>query len=193
MRREDRNRRICRERIQKEMINRTSFFKKYRQYFGSLKQSQVDALNFLLDKLEQSKIITDKRHWAYILATIFHETAYSFLPVTEFGSQKYLKSKPYYPYIGRGYVQLTWISNYKKFAKLLNIQLVEKPMLANEPENAWKILELGMSKGLYTGKKLSDYINEKKTDYFNARRIINGTDKALIIQKYAEDFYTCLT
>lgn len=175
------------------MINRTNFYSKYKQYFGQLKQSQVNALNFLLEKLEQSTVITDKRHWAYILATIFHETAYSFLPVTEFGSQKYLKSKPYYPYIGRGYVQLTWISNYKKFAKLLDIPLVENPELANERENAWKILELGMSKGLYTGKKLSDYINAKKTDYWNARRIINGTDKALAIQKYAEDFYTCLT
>lgn len=175
------------------MINKISFFKKYREYFGKLNQSQVNALNFLLNKFEQSEIITDKRHWAYILATIFHETAFTFLPVTEFGSQKYLRSKAYYPYIGRGYVQLTWISNYKKFAKLLNIPLIEKPNLANEPEIAWEILELGMSKGLYTGKKLPDYINDNRTDYYNARRTINGTDKALTIQKYAEDFYTCLT
>lgn len=174
------------------MINRQHFYSHYRQFFGRLTQKKVDAINFLLEKLENSKLIKEPKQWAYVLATIMWETAQTFQPITEFGSQKYLRSKSYYPYIGRGYVQLTWISNYKKFAKLLNIQLVENPQLANVPETAWQILELGMSKGLYTGKKLSDYINNSKTDYLNARRIINGKDKWYEIKEIAENFEKCL-
>lgn len=34
---------------------------------------------------------------------------------TEIGSQAYLQSKPYYPYIGRGFIQVTWDYNYKAF------------------------------------------------------------------------------
>ena len=137
--------------------------------------------------------------YAYVLATIKHETADTFAPVTERGSQKYLRSKRYYPYIGRGYVQLTWKFNYEKFGKLLNIPLAENPALANEPETAWKVLELGMIKGLFTGKKLGDYIKKKKKNRNNKRlifimqaKIINGLDSAGLIQSYAEKYYEIL-
>ena len=113
---------------------------------------------------------------------------------------KYLRSKRYYPYIGRGYVQLTWKFNYEKFGKLLNIPLADNPALANEPETAWKVLELGMTKGLFTGKKLSDYIKtppglpegEERCDFYNARKIINGLDSAGLIQSYAEKYLEVL-
>jgi hypothetical protein len=49
-----------------------------------------------------------------------------------------------------------------------------------------------MERGLFTGKKLSDYFNDKKTDWRNARRIINGLDKADTIARYAQNFYNCL-
>jgi predicted chitinase len=174
------------------MINRDSFFSKYKNHFGSLKQSQVDELNFLLDKLDESSVFSLASEYAYILSTIKHECAEKYKPVTEYGSQTYLKGKSYYPFIGRGYVQLTWKANYQKFSDLLEIDLVSEPELALDPENSWKILELGMSEGLYTGKKLADYVNEEKTDYKNARRVINGTDKAELLAGYAEKFYDCI-
>jgi hypothetical protein len=34
---------------------------------------------------------------------------------------------------------------------------------------------------------LGDYFNDKVTDWVNARRIINGTDKAAVIASYAKD------
>jgi putative chitinase len=49
----------------------------------------------------------------------------------------------------------------------------------------------GILKGLFTEKKLSDYLN-KDTDWINARRIINGLDKAELIAVYAKKFYTAL-
>jgi predicted chitinase len=33
----------------------------------------------------------------------------------EIGSSSYLRSRPYYPYIGRGFIQCTWDYNYKSF------------------------------------------------------------------------------
>lgn len=50
----------------------------------------------------------------------------------------------------------------------------------------------GMQKGIFTAKKIGDYVNKVKTDYHNARRVINGTDKAASIAGYAEDFETLL-
>ena len=193
-----------------KLIDRAKFYNKYP--FRPLSQSQVDNLNFILDKLDASDSITRLNEYAYVLATIKHETADTFAPVTERGSQKYLKSKPYYPYIGRGYVQLTWKWNYEKFGKLLNIPLADNPALANEPETAWRVLELGMTKGLFTGKKLGDYFKtlppsnlppkegdalngegHDLMDFYNERRIINGLDCAGLIQAYAEKYYSILS
>jgi hypothetical protein len=168
-------------------INRDSFFSLYRKYFGKLQQGQVDGLNFLLQKLEAAtKIIHHKQEvalalWAYVLMTVKWETAGTYQPVTEYGSQKYLRGKRYYPYIGRGYVQLTWEGNYKVFGDRIGVDLISDPSLANEPETAWKILEEGMTDLTpqdpeFTGKSLEDYFNDNKIDFYNARKIINPKD-----------------
>jgi len=49
-----------------------------------------------------------------------------------------------------------------------------------------------MERGLFTGKKLSDYITETKTDYVGARKIINGTDHAQKIADLANEYYRSL-
>jgi fumarate reductase subunit D len=49
-----------------------------------------------------------------------------------------------------------------------------------------------MRTGMFTGRKLSDFFNDKRTDYKNARRIINGTDEASKIAGYAHEFETIL-
>ncbi len=168
-------------------INRDTFYTLYRKYFGRLQQGQVEGLNFLLDKLESSTKIAHSKlkvtlaMWAYVLMTVKWETASTYQPVTEYGSQKYLRSKRYWPYIGRGYVQLTWESNYKVFGERIGIDLIANPELANEPENAWKILEEGMTDLTpqdpeFTGKSLEDYFNDGRIDFYNARKIINPKD-----------------
>jgi hypothetical protein len=57
---------------------------------------------------------------------------------------------------------------------------------------AYKIMSLGMRQGSFTGVGLSKYINADKCDYVNARRIINGTDKAQTIAGYATKFESIL-
>ena len=54
------------------------------------------------------------------------------------------------------------------------------------------ILFQGMLDGTFTKKKLSDYFNDDKTDWLNARRIVNGTDKAHEIANIAKMFYADL-
>lgn len=182
------------------MYNRETFFNTYRTAFGKLTQKQVEGLDFLLTKLEQSTKIDTNAKRSYVLATIKWETADTFQPVTEYGSQKYLKSKRYYPFIGRGYIQLTWKENYRKFGVALKLDLVNNPELANEPENAWKILEEGMTDDLsvqdpdFTSYTLEDFFKGDRYDFMEARKIINPKDFKSYkpIAEMAEKFYKCL-
>jgi putative chitinase len=79
-----------------------------------------------------------------------------------------------YKYRGRGFVQITGFVNYKKFSDLLGIDLNADPDLAKDMKVGAKILVMGMIEGLFTGRKLSGYINSGKVDYLNARDIINA-------------------
>ncbi|WP_282783123.1 glycoside hydrolase family 19 protein [Phaeodactylibacter xiamenensis] len=132
----------------------------------------------------------DYRKLVYILATAWHESKLK--PVRERragSSQTWLRqlqdrywSSGYY---GRGFVQLTWESNYKKMSEFLGVDLVGNPDLALEPRYAADILVYGMMNGEFTRRALSRYINLVQTDYYNARRVVNGTDRADLIRDYA--------
>ncbi|WP_413698571.1 glycoside hydrolase family 19 protein [Psychromonas sp. KJ10-10] len=140
-----------------------------------------------------------------MLATAYHETTFSFLPRSEAGKGRGYQYAQVFDvtdthgirgvagkvyenvYYGRGYVQITWDYNYKNLGKALDIgdNLYINPDSALEPDMAYQIMSFGMRHGRFTGKKLSDYITENNVDYFNARRIINGTDHATKIAEYA--------
>jgi hypothetical protein len=59
-------------------------------------------------------------------------------------------------------------------------------------DNASKILFIGMIHGSFTGKRLHDYFNDHVEDWTNARRIVNGTDRAEAIADYAQAFYAAI-
>jgi glycosyl hydrolase family 19 (putative chitinase) len=165
--------------------------------WSSLTQAQVDGLTALLDGFDADEAMSDMRWQSYALATIKHETANTYKPIAEYGKGR---GRPYGKkdaetgqiYYGRGFVQLTWKRNYELLGGLLGIDLVNQPDFAMDPETAYQVLSIGMRDGLFTGKKLSDYINDKKTDYLNARKIINAMDKAALIAGYATRFETIL-
>lgn len=136
---------------------------------------------------------------AYVLATAYHETAHTMKPVREYGGETYLKKKKYYPYVGMGYVQLTWKYNYEKASKILGVDFVGNPKLLLDPKYAVVILVTGMKEGWFTGKKLSSYItndhkiySDRLIQYKSARRIINGTDKQSEIAEIAWTYLTDL-
>lgn len=118
---------------------------------------------------------------AYVLATVQWETANTWKPVKEayWLSESWRKANlRYYPYYGRGYVQLTWLFNYLKYGRILNLNLAQHPDLALDPKIAAFILVHGFKHGTFTGMSLDNYVNSSKTDWNNARRCINGMDKA---------------
>ena len=172
-------------------MNRTVFFDKVRDllFKGSMKQSQVDGLNFIIDQWNETGF-TNRQWLAYALATAFHETAFTMQPIREFGRGKGKKYGT--TYYGRGYVQLTWLVNYRKASQHLGIDFVKNPDLVMDPENAAYIMFQGMADGWFTGKEFADYISAGNRDYYNARRIINGTDKAGEIADYAIRFEAAL-
>lgn len=177
------------------MIDRTFFFSKIRPLFGGrMTQEQVDGCNAILTEWDR-RHLTDLRHLAYMLATVFHETARTMQPIREFGRGK---GKRYgTTFYGRGYVQLTWRANYRRMGELLGVPLETKPDLALDERIATQILFEGMLraesfKGDFTGKSLEDYFNATADDPVNARRIINGTDKAGLIARHHNAFLAAL-
>jgi predicted chitinase len=171
------------------MLNTKDFFAaiKANGLFSTLSQKQVDGINALIKECE-SQNIGDTRQIAYILATVYHETAKTMQPVKEFGSEAYLRGKKYYPYYGRDLCQTTWEANYLKVKKFSGIDVIKNPELIGQMPLSAKVAVAFMSKGWYTGKKLSDYTTVLKFDAVNARRIINGTDKAELISGYYDKF-----
>lgn len=178
-------------------FDRKTFFAEIRRLFGPLKQGQVNGFEAILTEWEK-RGLSDVRHLAYMLATAWHETARTMQPIREYGRGRGMKygkpGKHGQVAYGRGYVQITWDYNYERADKELGLNgaLTKDYELALRPDIAAAIMFEGMAEGWFTGKKLSDYIRGKLCDYRNARRIINGTDKAVTIAGYAVDFEATL-
>lgn len=175
------------------MIDRKYFFDEVRERLSpdGLTQSQVDGFEFLLARIEDSDL--DPRWSAYMLATAWHETGYEMQPNSEKGSKRYFSRKRYgFKWRGRGYVHLTWQENYERFNKVTGIDLVSDPERALEPEAAWEIMLVGMTKGMFTGRRLAQYFNDEMTRWSAARAIINGTDCADKIAGYANVFFDAM-
>ncbi len=151
---------------------------------------------------------------AYCLATPVVETAGTMQPIKEMGGNAYfirmydirgerpdkarqlgnLQPGDGARYCGRGYVQLTGRANYAKAGKELNADLETNPDLALDPAIAARIMRLGMQEGWFTGKSLSNYLPRQADihQFTNARRIVNGQDRAVEIAGYALEFQAAL-
>jgi predicted chitinase len=132
-----------------------------------------------------------KTQVAYVLATTQWETAQTFKPVKEaFWHDETWRQNNlrYFPYYGRGYVQLTWRNNYATYSDILEQDLVNNPDLALNPAVALFVVVHGFKTGTFTGRKITDFINTAQTDFVGARRCINGTDKANEIAALAQRF-----
>lgn len=176
-------------------FNKDVFFREVRASFfrKGLSQSKVDGLNHLLDCWEKGYSDYPVEFLAYCLATAYHETAHTFEPLREYGrgrGRRYGRPDPETGeiYYGRGYVQLTWKYNYKKAGNKLGCNFVDNPDAVMRPDWGARILFTGCIEGWFTGKKLQHYITPKKSDYRQARRIVNGMDRASLIAGYARKF-----
>lgn len=91
-----------------------------------------------------------------------------------------------YKYRGRALVQTTGRRLYEIFG------YADNPDGLKEIKPAAFVMVKGMKDGIFTGKKLSDYFNSTTEDWRNARRTVNGTDRADDIATYAKSFYSAL-
>ena len=95
---------------------------------------------------------------------------------------------------GRGLSQITGKGMYARIGGLIGVDLVANPDLALRPDIAVKILFTGMLRGIFTGKKLADFISGTKANYTVARAIINDDVKrnGATVAGYARSFEACL-
>jgi putative chitinase len=184
-------------------MNKQKLFDALRSIAKTLTQVQVDSVNAILESCEKHAL-TDLRFIAYIIATAYHESRLK--PIEEIGKGKGYpygkkldmgagpnKRVPYTTpdkiFYGRGFVQLTWKVNYTAFARLLGVDLVNRPELALQPDIAAEIIVYGMLKGMFTGHRLADSFNSKENNPVEARYIVNGQDKAVLIAGYYWKIY----
>lgn len=164
---------------------------------GKIDAQQLSGFELILAEADRRQV--NNEFLSAILATTAWETGFTMQPVREAFWVKNAeawrkKNLRYWPYYGRGYVQLTWTRNYQKatdyFVKVLGIDVdfVKNPDLVMKPEYSAIILFQGMLDGWFTNKKLSDYLDginesdkEDLREFTNSRRIINGTDKQVEI------------
>lgn len=180
-----------------------TFWAQMREALGPFSQSQVDGFIRLMAPMGIARWPIS---WvAYGLATAWWETAHSMEPVQEGyylgGSdrvKRFQRTLRYYPWFGRGDVQLTWERNYQKADEELGLggALLRDPDLALDPTISAKILVKGMEQGWFTAKRLADYLPlsgpASHSGFKAARRIINGQDKADEIARIATSIQKAL-
>ena len=197
-------------------FDRAKLFAAAKPIFGSYngKQLVIEGLDTILDAFEQEDFNRDEE--AYMLATAAWESARTMQPVRETlantddeairrleyawarGRLPWVKT-PYWrldangqSWFGRGLVQITHKFNYERLGKAIGVDLVGNPSLALNMDVAIKIMIVGMKNGLFTGAKLSQYLDgidesdaEDYREYKLSRKIINGTDKDDEIAEFA--------
>lgn len=194
------------------------FFDSVKSVLGSLEQSEVNGCNAILSAMEGSPLA----HTAYAMATAFLETGRTMEPVMEANWLSKEARERYFfrmydiagarpavakalgnlcsgdgaKFCGMGYVQMTGRTNYQRAADKLGVDLIGHPEKAMEPEIAAKIMRQGMDHGWFTGKSFSSYLpgggRADRAAFVQARRIINGADRASDIAGFALQFQTAL-
>lgn len=188
---------------------------------GRMSKSQVAGVERIVAAFDRYGN-GDKRFLAYQLATDKIETAHTMQPVKETYNARYdgatqpedakvirrlndakrkgrLKTDYWSAgWFGRGDVQLTHEYNYQGEARAavlaeFNVDIHATPALVLRPDISAFILIRGTIGGWFTGKKLSTYITATKADFKNARRTVNGTDRAAEIAELAEAFLPALS
>lgn len=166
--------------------------------YKRLTASQVNGHKDIVAALKKHNVPLS--HAAYVLATAYHETAHKMQPVREGlnASDAWRKRNlRYYPWYGRGHVQLTWKENYVKADQKLGLggALVANADLALDPEISAEVLVVGSVEGWFSADRngnrhtLARHLpvtsEATRAQFKQARRIINLMDRADQIAGYA--------
>lgn len=181
------------------MIDRKTLFGQMRRtlFRGHLTQGTVDGTDAILDRWDAAYGGAPIRWLAYALATTYHETDHTMMPIEEvghgsgraYGERDATTGHVYY---GRGFVQLTWKYNYERQSKKLDVDFVHYPDLVMQPKYAAQILLDGMRDGDFTGHCLDQYFNALVNNPTQARRIVNGMDCCSLLAIHHATFLSAL-
>ena len=179
-------------------MNKEAFYKEVRRTVlgPTLEQAEIDGCEAILTAMAGVPL----SHCAYALATAAWETNRTMQPVREaywLSEAWRRKNLRYWPWYGRGFVQLTWEKNYARADKELELggSLLANADRAMELPIAAAVMRRGMTEGWFTGHTLAQHLPQRLgtiTEYELARKIINGTDKAHPIAMIALDFQNAL-
>jgi hypothetical protein len=131
---------------------------------------------------------------AYVLATANWETNSTFKPVREAywipNAEEWRRTHltRYYPFYGRGYVQLTWQRHYKFYGDVFGLDLVARPDDVMRHDMSAFVIVHGFKMGRFTGHKLVEFVSASRNNFTAARACINGTDQAANIAKLAQGY-----
>jgi len=181
-----------------QKVNAPDFFTKMEAAFKQQFDTDQRRAVILLAHESQMNNVTDLNQFAYILATCYHECRFKSIPEirAKRGTKVWQMQEKYWytGYYGRGFSQLTWRANYEKFEKRTALPLVANPDLVLKPEVGAEILVDGMVNGLFSGVKLSRYIQPgKPPDFLRARRVVNGNFQADKVRNAALIFVRLLS
>lgn len=103
-------------------------------------------------------------------------------------------------YYGRGHVQLTWEDNYRDSSDDAGVDLVANPDAMLDPTISARVLFLGLLDGRWNGKghglghyaMLDRIPGLSPSEAVQARRTVNGLDKAELIAGYHRKFLACV-
>lgn len=190
--------------VKEEKYDKKIFFDEIRRsLFKRLTIAQVEGIEAKMEAFVDAKFPLS---WAaYALATSYHETAGKMVPVREGlnASDDWRKRKlRYYPWYGRGDVQLTWESNYRKADKELGLNgaLIRNPDVALDKDVSARVMVRGMTEGWFSGDRAGRHtlarhlpdVEGTFEQFRQARRIINLMDKAELIANHALKFQDAL-
>ena len=169
---------------------------------------QVVSEKWMYDKAVEYWI-TDKRQIAYVLSTVKWESGFKNQKEIWWEKKSYGRVDPstWKAYYGRWFIQLTHKYNYQKYTQIIQsswkdfkdnnwnilkwrqIDLVHNPDVILQSNDLAAFIIMDWMKNWWPDrsekKKLSYYINDNKTDYYNARSIVNGMSSKP--QKFAND------
>src|SRR5262245_39723174 len=159
------------------------FMRAFGERFGAPTERRAAAIRVLLAAIGRDPGFTVLRHVAYLLATIKWETRQTFEPVKERRARQgvspqqdkvYAAQQRYWSsgFYGRGYVQITFQTNYQKAGSRLQgivadvlangavtpltiapASFVEAPDLVLEPGIAYLIAARGMREGWFRSRR----------------------------------------
>lgn len=140
---------------------------------GAPQRNTAACWPLIVTALDEFSINTDLTQIA-AAGTVAVETG-SFLPLRERRASKdrqpslWALQDRYWDsgFMGRGFIQLTWKENYEKYGKLLGVDLVGNPDLAQQPMTASRILA-----AFFKQNKIDKAANA--ADWARVRKLVNG-------------------